>query len=150
MANIEVKILPSTEEQIVECERLRYRAYGIKSIPDISLTDYHVSNLLDGTMISISLFLEGELVASSYVSNSLSSLYIEHLFVDAKYQETGLRLGRFLLNYIIENKSQIEEYFHTKFTICKLAPSSEKSASLYRKCGFHNTSSVLETMVKSI
>ncbi len=147
--NITYEIIDPKEENIILLENLRFDAYGI-SIERIDLNSFYATSLKTGKDIAFGCFINGELLAACYVTNTYDSLFIDQLFVKKSYQESGLQLGRKLLAYINLNKKIIEEYFGLNFTISRLEYNSIKSKSLYEKLGYRETNSSLGIMKKAI
>ena len=88
----------------VGLENIRMAAYGID---ETSL--YFINGLSSGNMLPVGIYEDDKLVGGAYVSKSLSSLYIESIFINPEYQHKGY--GKVLLNYIFANKKIFEDYF---------------------------------------
>lgn len=128
------KRIDNTPENIYKLETLRFRAYGMKE--KFEGYTFYALGLSEGTMVPFGFFIDGELAAGCYVSSAHGTLYIEQLFVHPNLQNSGLRTGRLLLNYVLVQKEELEKYFGTKFSISALEASSEKSRAIYEKMGY--------------
>lgn len=144
------KILDNTDENIIKVEMLRYNAYG-KDFPTDSIDNYYTRAIRKGEMLVFTIFIEKELCAACYVSTTPYTLFIEQLFVKKDYQNSGLRIGRKLLEYINFNKQIVEEYFKVpNLQTSKLSYTSEKSKLIYTKLGYKETHHALSIMSKHI
>lgn len=144
---MQVKILTSIDD-IKKLELLRYEVLGIKV--DIFENNYHILRVLDGKMIPFALYYNNELVAGAYVTDERKSLYIDYLFVKTEYQNIGLKLGRILLRYIIDNKDIVEAKFNKQFDYCYLDPRDEKTVKIFSDMGFEKASNSLGEYKKHI
>lgn len=123
-------------------EFLRLSSYGFTPTKE----DYdqtYINEIISGRILVITCYYNNKLVAGCYVSNILNSIYIDYLFVSYEYQETGLNLGRKLLQFILENKHLVEEYFNTEFNQSKLYAPSEKTKNIYKKLGYQEQNDLL-------
>lgn len=128
------KRLENSPENIFRLETLRFQAYNMKDAFE-GYTLYAIG-IHEGSMVPFGFYINNQLAAGCYVSCNFGSLHIEQLFVHPSLQESGLRAGRLLLNYVLINKKELEDYFHTTFEYCTLEPSSEKAKAIYEKVGF--------------
>lgn len=136
------KVEPNTLELANKMEFLRLSAYGFTPTKE----DYdqsYINEITNGRILVITCYYNNELVAGCYVSNIFNSIYIDYLFVSHEYQETGLNLGRKLLQFILDNKYLVEEYFDTEFNQSKLYAPSEKTKSIYKKLGYQEQNDLL-------
>ncbi|MDE5888845.1 MAG: GNAT family N-acetyltransferase [Bacilli bacterium] len=147
--NIEYMIIPPSEENIALLEKLRFDSYGIK-INEVDMDSFHANAIREGRILVFACFVDDNLSAACYVTNTYNSLFIDHLFVKRSLQESGLRLGRRLLSYINLNKKLVEEYFGQELKTSRLEYNSTKSKTLYEKIGYRETNSTLGTMKKAI
>ncbi len=146
----EHKLLPPTVDNIKNLETIRYRAYGKEYDGEIE-NNYYARNLISGEMLLFATFIGEELCAGCYISISQNSLFIEQLFVKPEYQNTGLRIGRNLLEYINFNKDIIAKHYNLKsIQTSRLIYSSEKSKAIYKKLGYRVTNKTLNIMTKHI
>ena len=144
------KLLPPTEENIITAETLRYNTYN-SEVPTNILDDYYSKSIQKGTMLLFGTYIGEELCAACYVSVVGYSIFIDQLFVKKDYQNTGLRIGRQLLEYINFNKHIIQEHMQCRaLQTSKLIYTSEKSKSLYLKIGYKETNKSLNIMSKHI
>jgi len=124
----------NSPENIFELETLRFKAYGMKD--KFEGYTFYAMGLSEETMIPFGFFINDELVAGCYVSAARGTLYIEQLFVHPQLQNSGLKAGRLLLNYVLLNKETLETEFATKFSVSALEPSSDKARAIYEKMGY--------------
>ena len=135
--NMCAKKLEGTGENICRLENLRFKAYGLDDKFE-GLTLYALG-LTQGTMIPFGFYINDQLVAGCYVSADEGTLNIEQLFVHPQLQNSGLRAGRLLLNFVLMQKEELEKYFRTKFVVSALEPSTDKAKALYEKMGYVQT-----------
>ena len=140
------KRLDNSDENIFKLETLRFRAYNMQEQFE-GFTLYAIG-IHEGSMVPFGFFIDDKLAAGCYVSCNYGTLHIEQLFVHPALQETGLRAGRLLLNYVLINKKELEDYFHTTFDYCTLEPSSEKSKAIYEKVGFKSDEMLMKKPIK--
>jgi GNAT superfamily N-acetyltransferase len=117
--------------KIKELENLRLDAYNISG-----LSEFYVNLLKDKRALVYVAKIRKEIVAASYVSDALYSLYIEQLFVKKCYQNQ--HIGSNLLYYILQNKDVAESYFNHPLTVSKLCPASESLVSFYNRLGYQD------------
>ena len=146
----EHKLLPPTIDNIKSLETIRYRAYGKEYDGEID-NNFYARNLISKKMLLFATFIGEELCAGCYISISQNSLFIEQLFVKPVYQNTGLWIGRNLLEYINFNKDIIAKHYNLKsIQTSRLIYSSEKSKAIYKKLGYRVTNKTLNVMTKHI
>ena len=116
-------------------EDIRLRSYGIKPTPN-DYDKYYIDNIINGSILVFTCYLDEKLIGGCYVSNAFNSIYIDYLFVLPEYQQKGFHIGKKLLEYILINKKQIEEYFNQEFSESKLYATSDKSKNIYSKMGY--------------
>ena len=142
----QIKII-DTDIDLIKSEILRFEAFNIQ-IGDYDFTkSFYYLSIKDKTIIPYGLYIRGQLVAGCYVSNTFGSLYIDQLFVKPALQNSGLRLGRILLRYVLANKKHLEEIFNKDITTSMLEPLNEKCTAIYEKEGYEKKDMV---MVKRI
>ena len=132
--NMKAQQMDNTIPNIMELEILRFKAYGLE--PRIEGYTLYQIGLEQGTMIPFGLYMNNQLVAGCYVSANENTLFIEQLFVHPHLQNSGLKAGRLLLNFILVNKKEVEKHFDTKFSVSALEPSSDKARAIYEKMGY--------------
>lgn len=142
-----------TKEELCAAETLRYQAFNY-DLEDFNPNDTAcISQINNGLIIPFGMFFKDAnnekeyLVACCYVSNYKGTLYVDHLFVKPMYQNTGLRLGRMLLRFVLANKQEVEKELKHKFSKSTIEPIDEKSEALYLKEGYEYQD---EMMVKKI
>lgn len=126
--------IENTPKNIYKLETLRFQAYDIKE--KFEGYTFYAMGLSEGTMVPYGFFINDELAAGCYVSSAHGTLYIEQLFVHPSIQNSGLRAGRLLLNFILIQKEELENYFGTKFSVSALEASNDKARALYEKMGY--------------
>ena len=72
------------------------------------------------------------------------------LFVKESYQNTGLKLGRNLVLYVLDHKKEVEQLVGKKITASIIMPTSDKSFELYKKIGFEPFTEEFSMMYKSL
>ena len=132
----QIEMISYEDERIYDLELLRHQVFHLKTDPKAMSLSYSLFHIKHHHTIPFSLSIDNEIVAGCYVTCYKSTLFIDYLFVSEKYQNTGLRLGRQLLSYILENKELVEKYFKERIQVSKLTANNEKSKSLYKKLGF--------------
>ena len=142
----QIKVI-DTDVDLIKSEILRFEAYNIQIIDYDFTKSFYYLGIKNKTIIPYGLYIKGQLVAGCYVSNTYGSLYIDQLFVKPALQNSGLRLGRLLLRYVLANKKYLEEIFNKDITISMLEPLNEKCTAIYEKEGYEKKEMV---MVKRI
>lgn len=132
---ITYKLEEQTQETAIKLEDIRLRSYGIIPTPN-DYDKYYIDNIINGSILVFTCYQDGKLISGCYVSNAFNSLYIDYLFVLPEYQQKGLHIGKQLLEYILANKKQIEEYFNQEFTESKLYATNDKTKKIYSKMGY--------------
>lgn len=116
-------------------EFLRLSSYGFTPTEE-DYDQYYIENIINKKILVITCYKDEKIVGGCYISNTLNSIYIDYLFILPEYQETGLRLGRKLLQFILDNKHLVEEYFDREFSQSKLYAPNEKTKNIYKKLGY--------------
>jgi hypothetical protein len=138
--------LLTTKEERIEAEKLRREVLHIQN-----LDEYQYLNELKYKQIhAYGTKINKELVAGCYLSVNYNLLNIQQLFVKEKYQNTGLKLGRKLVIYILNHKEEIEKLTGKKISASIIMPSSNKSFELYKKIGYEPFSEDISMMYKSL
>lgn len=145
MTNIIFKLKENTEEAAIKLEEMRKKVFEYNDSYNTK-TSYYTGEIKEGNILAFTCELNGEEVAGCYVSSALNSLYVEQLFVLQEYQEKGLYLGKKLLQYILDNKKLVEEYFLCKFEYSRISPSTQKAKRIYKSVGYKETNSLLRDM----
>ena len=135
---ISYKVQIGSKELALQMETLRFSSYGITATEE-DYDPHYLNSISNGNILVVTSYNDGKLVAGCYISNTFHSLYIDYLFVLKDYQEQGLHIGRQLLEFILANKSIVEEYFGESFTESRLCSVSKKSTSIYKKVGYNET-----------
>ena len=128
------KKMDNSPENIFKLENLRFKAYGMKE--KFEGYTFYALGLSESTMIPYGFFINDELVAGCYVSAAHGMLYIEQLFVHPQLQDSGLKTGRLLLNFVLLHKEELEKEFATHFSYSALEASNDKAKALYEKMGY--------------
>lgn len=116
-------------------ELLRMKAYKKEKLEESISNNYFIKLML-GKMMIVGLYLDNVLVGGLYLSLNRDYLFVDQLFIDCKYHNSGLRLGRYLLNNTIINKDMIINYFNKDYNSVKLIGYDDKSKSIYKSIGF--------------
>jgi GNAT superfamily N-acetyltransferase len=143
-------LLNANDKNIELVEKLRYETYN-QEIPVNILDTFYAQKLKEKNLLLFVTILGTEICAVCYVSRVGYSLFIDQLFVKKEYQNTGLRIGRSLLEYINTNKKLVEQELSFKpLRTSKLIYTTEKSHELYLKIGYKDDNNFLNTMKKRI
>lgn len=127
-------------EMISKLERLRFNAYGFDNVEDVKTI--YARDMENGKFVVYGAFYNNELVGSCYVSRAYDSLFVEQLFVAKKFQRSDLHVGAGLLDYVLEQREYIENYFDCNFTYSCL-DSVDGAKRLYKRMGYVPTGSYL-------
>ncbi len=129
------KKIEATEENIIKLEQLRFIAYGVEDETLSGDTLYSIG-LSMGTMIPYGFYIGETIVAGCYISANEDSLFVEQLFVHPALQNSGLKAGRLLLGFVLNQKEELEKYFQTRFDESSLEPSDKKAREIFEKRGY--------------
>ena len=138
------KIL-TNEKDLLELEKLRCEVLHIDEV-----SKYYTDQLLTNKTYAIGAYVDKELVGGCYFHNLNQTLMVDQLFVKEQYQNTGMRIGRSMLNELMTNKEELEHLFNERVTICRIESDNEKAHALYSKMGFRESNSNEDTFYKSI
>lgn len=133
--DIKYKIMKNTPENALYVERMRYKAYGVQKLIDPTEEDF-MEEIIDGSFLVFLCLVDGKPSSACYISNFNATLYVEYLFTLPEYQSKKLYLGKQLLQYILDNKVIVEEYFHQKFKKSSLCPGNNNVIPLYNSLGY--------------
>lgn len=132
---ISVRYESNNNEVVNKFELLRLDAYSkIVSLENINKT-YEIMISMKRFLV-VGLYLDDCLVGGCYVSGLKDYLFIEQLFIKKEFQNSGLKLGRYLLQSILCDKNKLLEFFNKEFSEVKLFKYDDKSDVLYKKIGF--------------
>lgn len=146
---VEYIVMENTYDNALFVERMRYKSYGVKQNIDPSETDY-VEDIENGSILVFMCLLDNVPVSACYISDFHSNLYVDYLFTLPDYQRKQLYYGRNLLQYILDHKQIVEEYFHHQFTKSVLCPGSNKVIDFYKSLGYKITNKNDIQMSKNI
>ncbi len=149
MPTITYKVLDNNRDNAERIEIMRAEVYGTKDYFNPKFS-FFANEITLGKILVFVCEVDGEEVAACYASKSFNTLYIDYLFVLPKYQNSGLKIGRSLLQFVLDNKHLVEEYFDTNFVFSMLSPTTPKSKSLYEKVGYKVNNKTLNMMIKKI
>lgn len=135
MLDIENIMMNPTYELATEVEKMRYKAYGVKKLLDVSDSEY-IPDIMNGDELVFLSLVDKNPIAACYISSFNNFLYVDYLFVLPEYQNTGLHIGRNLLEYVLKNKIIVEEHFKQKFKESSLCPGNMKVAKIYESLGY--------------
>lgn len=136
------KVESNNLETANKMEFIRLSSYGFTPTEE-EYDSYYIQDIINGRLLVITCYQDNKLVGGCYISATFNSLYIDYLFILPEYQETGLRLGRKLLQFILDNKHIVEEYFDTEFNQSKLYAPNEKTKNIYKKMGYKQENDLL-------
>ena len=142
-----IKVIHTLEE-MKKLENLRYEVLNITQ--RIQEDNFYIREAKNKRIIPFALYYHNDIVAGAYISSINNSIYIDYIFVKDIYQNTGLRLGRTLLEYILNNKEIIEEFFDKEFYYSYLEPIGEKQEKIFEKIGYRKTNSIFGQYKKRI
>ncbi|MGN1372289.1 MAG: GNAT family N-acetyltransferase [Candidatus Coprovivens sp.] len=146
---IEYIVMNNSHSNALLVERMRYQAYGVKQY--IEETDlYYLKEIEDGSILVFICMVDDKIVSACYISNFQGNLYVDYLFTLPQYQKQKLYYGKKLLQYIINNKQIVEEYFHRKFTQSLLCPGSNSVKEFYKSLGYTENNNETLMMSKKI
>lgn len=134
MENFEYQIMQPSDENIIMTEEMRLRSYGLTS--GFTADEYYIEEILSGRILVFLCLHNDKPVSACYVSDFQGSLFIDYVFVLPEYQNTGLRLGRKLISYILENKALVEDYFNKEFKHSRLSAPNDKNRAIYKTLGY--------------
>ena len=134
-----IKRVDLSLENIEALECLRYDAYKMNSLEIPYLETFYANEMKKGKYVVYACYINLELVAACYVSNA-HKLYIEQIFVKEKYQSMGI--DKTLLQYVLSNKKEIEEYFNEEYDYSYLSPKSNSYNKYYENLGFREVDSM--------
>lgn len=132
---ITFKLEESSLDIANKLEELRLKSYGINPSPK-DYDSYYIENIVNGNMLAFTCSIDNKLVSGCYISNAFNSIYIDYLFVLKEYQNKGLHIGRQLLQFILDNKTLVEEYYKTVFTESRLYALTDKTKEIYNNMGY--------------
>ena len=120
-------VIGSVSVSMLEDVRIKY--FNMKE-----KTDYFKNRVDNKEVLPVAIYLDNKLIGGAYVSSSLSSLFIESIFVLEEYRRNGYAKG--LIDYILSNNRVFEDYFKKKFDISRLEPCGEENIEFYKKIGY--------------
>lgn len=126
----------AAQEVVRDLEELRADAYGYECGEAISPLNYYSCQLLRGNLISFVAFYQGKIAGAIYVSKIGNDLSVDQVFVATDYQKSGLHLGKQMIQYVIDNKEQVEEILDCSFEGSVISPNSEESKELSHSLGY--------------
>ena len=126
-------LLPTDEKTLIELEKLRAEAFETE--PNFRY-NWYTNSIESGRLLPFGTYVDDELAAGAFIEQSNDVLFITLIFTKPKYQETGLKLGRQLLSYIISKKQIIDEYYGSNIKQVELSYMGQKTHDIYVKEGF--------------
>lgn len=132
---VEYIVMENTPENALYVERMRYKAYGVKQDINPNETDY-LEDIENGSILVFMCLIDSLPVSACYISKFRGTLYVDYLFTLPEYQRKKYYYGKNLLQYILDNKSIVEDYFNCSFQKSVLCPGSPKVISLYKSLGY--------------
>ena len=147
----QIEIISPDDQRIYDLEILRHKVFHLKCDSKCIINSYSIFHIKHHQTIPFALSIANEIVAGCYLSCYRDTLFVDYLFVSEKYQNSGLKLGRSLLSYILENKIAIEEQINHELRVTKLAALNDKARYIYKQMGFaYEENSKNPYMVKTI
>lgn len=131
---IEYIVMDNTHENAMNAERMRYQSYGVKNIEKIDAE--YLEDIKEGSVLVFLCLVDDKPVAACYISNYNNTLFVEYLFTLAEYQRKQLYYGKNLLQYILDNKKIVEEYFECTINQSLLYPANNNVIPLYESLGY--------------
>lgn len=135
---IEYIVMENNKENALYVERMRYKSYGVKNDIDPNETDY-LTDIENGSILVFMCLLDSIPVSACYISSFQGALYVDYLFTLPEYQRKKLYYGKKLLQYILDNKRIVEEYFDCIFDKSVLCPGNPRVIGLYKSLGYKIT-----------
>lgn len=134
-------LLPTDNATLIELEKLRAEAFDTE--PNFRY-NWYTNSIESGRLLPFGTYVDNELGAGAYIEQSNDTLYITLIFTKPKYQNTGLKLSRELLKYIISKKDIIDEYYGSNIAQVELSYMGKKTHDIYIKAGFQEEPSDIE------
>ena len=134
-------LLPVNDDTLIDLERLRAETFN--TTPNYNF-NWYVSSIQSGRCLPFGTYIDNELAAGAIIEQSNDVLHIILIFTKPKYQDSGLKLGRELLNYIISNKEVIDQYYGSVINQVELSYMGKKSHEIYLKVGFQEEATDIE------
>ena len=132
---ITFKLEESSLDIANKLEELRLRSYGINPSPK-DYDPYYIDNIIKGNMLAFTCYKDNDIIGGCYISNAFNSIYVDYLFILKEYQNKGLHIGRQLLQFILDNKILVEEYYKTEFNESRLYALTDKTKEIYSSMGY--------------
>ena len=133
---IEIKRIQPNFAELYQIELLRRQVFHLKTSDSYVKTSSNIFHALHNQLIPFGLTINNELVAGIYVMYSGENLLITSLFVKEEYQNTKMKLGRKLLNAVLELIPTFEEHLGHRIRNVRLVAVNAKARSIYKKMGF--------------
>lgn len=146
--DIEYTIMENTHQNALYVEKMRYHSYGVQNTESIDAE--YLEDIKNGSILVFLCLVDKIPVSACYISNFKGNLFVDYLFTSIEYQRKQLYYGKGLLQYILDNKKIVEEYFNCKFEQSLLYPASNKIVSLYQSLGYTVADSKDIVMIKKI
>ncbi len=147
--NIEFIVMENSEENAKYVESMRMRAYENK--PKVSkIAEEYLEDILNGSILVFMCLIDCIPVSACYISDYKGILYVDYLFTIPEYQGKKLYYGKQLLQYILDNKEIVEEYFKHHFSRSELSPETNQVAPIYESLGYKRKRKDFGTMYKPI
>lgn len=138
---LSVRLMPNTMDTIFTMEMLRNNAYGNSEIKE-NINSKYKDLIMDCEIYVFGLFNDEELVAGIYLSDLCDGIFVDNLFVKKIYQGSKLYYGRYLLQYILDNKELFEKLVFRKFDKSSLYYLNDYSKKIYEDMGYESVDDV--------
>lgn len=129
-----------------DIEILRKEVFHLNKI-----SPFYMQQLLDRKEYAVATVDDNnKIVAGCYFHRLENILMIDQLFVKEDYQNTGYKLGRGLVNNLLNEHVNVSELLGNKLEICRVESNNEKAKALYKKIGFRESRINPGTFIKPI
>jgi len=143
MDNYIIDRFDSNKYSLAELEKQRALSFGF----DYKYIGSHFKNSINNNAIlAYVCSLNEKIIGGAYVSDSLSSLYIEQLFVNPKYQSKGI--GTALMNYVLNDVEYLENKFNHLILYSMLEDASH--SNFYKNMGYRESNNVMRVLKKRL
>lgn len=128
-------LMQPTLENAYNVERMRLKSYGVKKDLEPSNSEYIYDIINQNILVFLSIINDTP-VSACYISDFKGELFVDYLFTLPEYQNKGLHYGKSLLQYILDNKSLVEQHFKQKFSSSSLCIGNNGVIPLYKSLGY--------------
>lgn len=126
-------------------ESLRKKVFNLQGVGR-----YYLDQILYGKEFVLAATEDKKIIGGCYFHRFENILFIDQVFVKEEYQNSGLEVGRVLINSLLINKDLMEKELGDKITMCRISANNEKAKSLYKKIGFKESKLDSSDLLKPI